>query len=134
MTPSCKGEKFGHQFEYTGANCLACGVNQTELSGGGLRRAAPVTANPFDLARFRTPAKPALGIHSEVHALVDEIRKSFGETSKKGIGSFGYYLGFFTRIGVVRIRQLYAESKDAADPKKAFWWRIGDMSRKQKEM
>lgn len=109
-----------------------CGVNQTELSGGGLRRATQTTSNPFDIARFKVQAKPARGIHSEVHALVDEIRRAFGESAKKGIGSFGYYLGFFSRIGVVRIRQLYAESKDAADPKKAFWWRIGDMSRRQR--
>jgi hypothetical protein len=30
----CKGQKFGHNFPFTGSDCLNCGVNQRELSYG----------------------------------------------------------------------------------------------------
>lgn len=133
MTPECQGQMLGHDFPYTGANCTQCGVNQTELSGGGLRRATPSISNAFDMARFRAQPKPIRGIHSEIHSLVQEARVQFGETAKKGVGSFGYYLGFFKRLGALRVRQLLAEAKEAADPKRSFWWKVGEMSRRQKE-
>lgn len=70
-------------------------------------------------------------LHSEIHLLVDETRKSFGESAKKGVGSFGYYLGFFTRLGADRVRTLLASARDANDPKKMFWYLVG-IDRKDK--
>ncbi len=65
-------------------------------------------------------------IHTELHALVSEIRNGFGETAKKGRGSFGFYLGFFKRAGVQSVRRLYAELKDqhGTVPKRLFWWSL----------
>ncbi|RLC37558.1 hypothetical protein DRH29_01680 [candidate division Kazan bacterium] len=71
-------------------------------------------------------------LHSELHALVDEVRVQFGETAKKGVGSFSFYLGFFKRLGVNKVRQILAEVKqsNAEDPKKLFWHLIGEESKK----
>ena len=33
MKPDCKGQKLGHNFPFTGADCLVCGINQNVLSG-----------------------------------------------------------------------------------------------------
>lgn len=65
-------------------------------------------------------------LHSELHLLVDEARTLFGETAKKGPGSFSFYLGFFKRLGVKEIRQLLAEVKESKvdNPGKLFWWKI----------
>jgi len=65
-------------------------------------------------------------LHSELHLLVDEARNLFGETAKKGKGSFGFYLGFFKRVGINKIRQILAEIKESKDPNsvKLFWWKV----------
>ena len=65
-------------------------------------------------------------LHSDLHLLVDEARTLFGETAKKGPGSFSFYLGFFKRLGVKEIRQLLAEVKEnkVDNPGKLFWWKI----------
>lgn len=70
------------------------------------------------------PSNPHL--HSELHALVDEVRISFGETAKKGPGSFGFYLGFFKRLGIRKVRQILAEMKESkvSDSAKLFWWKV----------
>lgn len=127
----CHGEKFGHDFPYPGSNCTRCGINQDVLSGRGSKQAIPSLHNAF--ARLAIPKKPIHGMHSEIHALVNEVRALFGETAKKGVGSFGFYLGFFSRLGVDRVRQLLAETRESANPKKSFWWKAGQMSRRPKE-
>jgi len=43
---------------------------------------------PAHLARPIATA-PEKYIHSELHEFIDETRKRFGETAKKGPGSFG---------------------------------------------
>jgi len=65
-------------------------------------------------------------LHSELHLLVDEVRIQFNETAKKGPGSFGFYLGFFKRLGLNRVKKLLGEMKESKDPKsvKLFWWKI----------
>jgi hypothetical protein len=65
-------------------------------------------------------------LHSDLHLLVDEVRVQFGETAKKGPGSFSFYLGFFKRIGVKRVREILAEIKESKidQPAKLFWWKI----------
>lgn len=78
--------------------------------------------------------KPVQGIHSALHLFVDEIRKEYGETAKKGKGSFSYYLGFVKRIGLQRAYQIRAEIKSggARAPKKLFWWHIGQEQKRLK--
>lgn len=65
-------------------------------------------------------------LHSELHLLVDEARNLFGETATKGKGSFSFYLGFFKRMGVQKVRQLLSEVKqsDIDNPGKLFWWKV----------
>jgi len=65
-------------------------------------------------------------LHSDLHLLVDEARTLFKEKAVKGPGSFAFYLGFFKRLGVQKVRQLLAEVKDsnATDSGKLFWWKI----------
>ena len=126
MIPNCYGQKFGHDFPYPGAYCLKCGVSQNELSGKGPQ---PVMRGGLSGITIAIPQKPVRGMHSEIHALVSEARTMFGETAKKGKGSFGFYLGFFKRVGTVRVRQLLAECREANDPKKSFWWHMGRLSR-----
>lgn len=82
--------------------------------------------------------KPRKGIHSEKHELVDEIRTFFGETAKKGKGSFGFYLGFFNRLPLGTIRMFYGEVKQSRDldqegMKKVFWWKVGKYLRNKKQ-
>ncbi len=78
-----------------------------------------------NLGRYQTkPRNPHL--HSELHLLVDEVRTLFGETAKKGPGSFSFYLGFFKRLDVKEVRQILAEIKDSKidNPGKLFWWKM----------
>ena len=72
-------------------------------------------------SRIRNPH-----LHSELHTLVDEARTRFGETATKGKGSFAFYLGFFKRLGVQKVRQLLGEvaESNASDPKKLFWYKV----------
>jgi hypothetical protein len=64
-----------------------------------------------NLGRYQTKPRNT-HLHSELHLLVDEVRTLFGETAKKGPGSFSFYLGFFKRLGVKEVRQLLAEVKE----------------------
>ena len=72
-------------------------------------------------------------LHSELHLLVDEVRTLFGETATKGKGSFSFYLGFFKRLGVQKVRQILAEVKqsNAEDPKRLFWYKVAEESKDQ---
>ena len=71
-------------------------------------------------------------LHSDLHLLVDEARTLFKETATKGPGSFAFYLGFFKRLGVQKVRQLMAEVKDskADEPGKLFWWKVKEYLKK----
>ena len=78
------------------------------------------------------PKQANLHLHSDLHLLVDEARTAFGETAKKGPGSFGFYLGFFKRLGTKRVREILAEVKESKidNPTKLFWWKIKQESSK----
>ncbi len=122
----CYGQRTGHNFPYTGADCTECGVNQNILSG-------KVTA-PLKNSIHLAPKKPPRGIHSELHWLVDELRKDFRETAKKGKGSFGFYLGYLKRIGFQEAYRLWREVKDAKcdNPGKLFWWKYKQLIESRK--
>lgn len=124
-TATCRGQTWGHNFPYTGANCMSCGVNQDELSGK--RQRVDKTIQNV-LRRIEKPKKVA-GIHSQMHWLVDEMRKTFGETAKKGKGSFGFYLGMLNRIGFQEAYRLYKEVTDepCQTPVKLFWWKYSQL-------
>lgn len=68
--------------------------------------------------------------HSRMHELVDTTRNYFGDKAVHGQGSFSYYLGFFKKIPVSDIQQMFEESKRSGKPllgqKKLFWWKIGN--------
>ncbi|MCK5286096.1 MAG: hypothetical protein KAJ58_02635 [Candidatus Pacebacteria bacterium] len=74
-------------------------------------------------------------LHSEKHYLIAEIREYFGETNKKGKGSFSFYLGFFKRIPENIIYQYWSEVKESRkstkDQQKIFWWKIGQYLKKK---
>lgn len=58
--------------------------------------------------------------------LVDEVRRRFDETARKGPGSFSFYLGFFKRLGTQKIRQILGEIDESpvTDPKRLFWYKV----------
>jgi len=89
--------------------------------------------NIGDLLTERKNKKTSL--YSEKHYLVNEIRSYFGEKSKKGVGSFSFYLGFFKKIPEVTIYQYWAEVKSSRkstqDQQKLFWWKIGQSLKKK---
>lgn len=74
-------------------------------------------------------------LHSEKHYLVDEIRNYFGETAKKGLGSFSFYLGFFRDIPEKTIYKFWSEvkqsNKSLKDQQKLFWWKIGQYKKEK---
>lgn len=82
------------------------------------------------------PKQEKKSLHSEKHYLVDEIRNYFGETSKKGKGSFSFYLGFFRNIPEKTIYQFWSEvkqsNKSLIDQQKLFWWKIGQYRKENK--
>jgi len=87
------------------------------------------------LSKYKSLTKePVKGIHSELHNFIYETRKEYGETAKKGKGSFGFYLGFIKRLGLQEAYRIRAEVKqsNAKDHKKLFWWKVGQELRRKK--
>jgi len=127
---SCYGEMFGHNFEYTGADCLQCGVNQNDL--GGKRFKPVIETIKKTVLNAGMPDVPVKGIHSQLHWLVAELRKDFGETAKAGPGSFGYYLGLLKRIGFPTAFRLWTEVRQDAGPGsgRLFWWKYKELLKK----
>lgn len=74
---------------------------------------------------IKIPEKPTKGIHSELHLLVADLRKEFGETAKTGPGSFGFYLGHMKRLGIQTARRLLSEVHDSncRNACRLFWWK-----------
>ena len=124
----CYGQRGGHNFPFPGGNCLNCDVNQNDLSG---RVQKKVMAG---IARPSYPQKPAKGMHSELHLLVDNLRKQFGETAKSGRGSFGFYLGHLKRIGFQEAYTLWREVAQAKcnNPGRLFWWKYKQLVESKK--
>ena len=76
--------------------------------------------------------------NSEMQELVDEIRKYFNEIAVRGNGSFSQYIGFFKRIPLAEVRQMFGEVKLARnktnfEKKKLFWWKIGQYLKNRKK-
>ncbi|MEK7545752.1 MAG: hypothetical protein AAB554_01585 [Patescibacteria group bacterium] len=70
--------------------------------------------------RKRSESKPNTRIHSEAHALADEISAHFNERQR-----FAMYLGVIKRVGVPAARAIFAEIKsesNARNPRKLFMW------------
>jgi hypothetical protein len=109
--PDCKDKKVGHNF--VAGVCTKCSVNQYDLS------------YPLKEKKIKYEPEPSKNIHSSLHLLVKDIRKEFGETAKKGKGSFSFYLGFFKRIGEQRVREIWSQTKLAKAGKRYFWSIIG---------
>lgn len=126
----CYGKMHGHNFPYTGADCLLCGVNQAELSGG-LKKPKDTFSQSIERVVHR---KPNPNLHSELHGLVEELRREYGETAKKGKGSFGFYLGMLKRISVHDIYRLRSEVKqsDCSSPRRLFWWKYKQLMEAKK--
>ena len=84
-------------------------------------------------SRIRTIVeyKPTMpkGIHSELHEMVARLRKEFGETAKKGKGSFGFYLKLLKPVPISLLHIWLANINDSAkilepiDKCKLFWWK-----------
>ncbi len=74
-------------------------------------------------------------LHSELHLLVDKTRTQFGETAKKGKGSFGFYLAFFKRLGLLATYRILAELKQEGNETqgKLFWFKAKQELEKKKK-
>ena len=115
-----------HNFAIAGHDCMnGCGVNQAVLSGG----ARPIKSG-FEhmLERIKKPPVNKR-IHSELHEMIDKMRNDFGETAKKGVGSFSYYLGMLKKVPTGTIYLWLADIKDSTNldtplaRAKIFWWK-----------
>lgn len=130
MIHPCTKSKDGlHNFPIVGCDCVnGCGTNQGILSGSRDK-----LDKVFSTSFKTLSVKVSGGIHSELHALVKELREEFGETATKGVGSFGYYLGILKRIDIQKLYRIRAEIKqgNGHTPKKLFWWHVG---KEMKEM
>jgi hypothetical protein len=73
-----------------------------------------------DLLKSKMQSKPNKRLHSEIHALADEISSYFGERQK-----FAMYLGVIKRVGAAWALTIFSEvkSSDARDPRKLFFWK-----------
>ena len=70
--------------------------------------------------RKKAEAKPNVRLHSDAHALADEICAAFNERK-----AFAMYLGVIKRIGVARARAIFSDVKSDANvrnPRKMFMW------------
>jgi hypothetical protein len=79
-----------------------------------------------DLLSFDRIVNKEKTYNSEMQELVDEIRNYFHEKAVRGMGSFSYYIGFFKRIPLQEVKQLFGEvklarNKTTFEKKKLFW-------------
>lgn len=81
------------------------------------------------LAKYKPKEKKVRNsIHTELHELVANLRKDFGETAEKGTGSFSFYLGLLKKVPVPTIYMWYNSIKQSTNlttPQsrcKVFWW------------
>lgn len=73
-----------------------------------------------DLLKSKMRSEPNKRLHSEIHALTDEISVYFGERNK-----FAMYLGVIKRVGAAKALAIFSEVKTsgARDPRKLFFWK-----------
>ena len=83
--------------------------------------------NSLNIKQFKKQ-KPNQRLHSELHVLIDEIRKEFGEVHiKKGKGSFGFYLGLLRNVPITMIWQWRSEIRQSdltGELGKLFVWKV----------
>jgi len=79
-----------------------------------------------NLLRTKSPRRPNKNLHSDVHALADEISAFFGERNR-----FGMYLGAVKRLGIARARSIFSEVRqsNARDPLKLFFWKTREATK-----
>lgn len=69
-------------------------------------------------------------LHSEAHVLADELSTYFAERKR-----FGMYLGIIKRLGIARVRAIFADLKSDTrhvdNPRKMFMWLISRKSDKK---
>lgn len=65
---------------------------------------------------------PNKRLHSEIHALADEVSAFFGERKL-----FARYLGAIKRVGAAKARAIFSDVRqsDAREPRKLFFWKCG---------
>lgn len=92
------------------------------------------------LAKYKPKEKKVRNsIHTELHELVANLRKDFGETAEKGTGSFSFYLGLLKKVPVPTIYMWYnsiRQSQNLNTPLarcKVFWYTYRVWKEKQKE-
>ena len=107
----CKNKRHGHNF--IGGVCTRCLVSQDELS------------YPLKEKNIKLPKPTSYRISTPLQLLVNDIRKDFRETAKKGKGSFGYYMRIFKKLGEEKVREIYSQSKEGDNQKHLFWWLVG---------
>jgi len=121
----CYNQKFGHN--YAGEVCLKCGGEQNPY----FKKPVNSFSNTLwsELEKLIQRGTTNKRIHSELHELIDKMRKDFGETATKGVGSFSYYIGMLKHVPPSTIYTWLADIKDS--PKlntplaraKVFWWK-----------
>lgn len=92
------------------------------------------------LAKYKPKEKKVRNsIHTELHELVANLRKDFGETAEKGTGSFSFYLGLLKKVPVPTIYMWYNSIKQSTNlttPQsrcKVFWWTYKKYKERLKE-
>lgn len=122
---SCYNQRFGHDFPFVGVECLQCGVSQKDLSKTPYDIILDKEKESIGIDRFE---KPNHRLHSPLHGVIDEIRKEYGEENiKKGVGSFGFYLGLLRNVPTHLIWQWRSEirqSEAVGDLGKLFSWKV----------
>lgn len=84
-------------------------------------------------------AAPRARIYSPLHEFVAKARKQFGETAKKGKGSFGFYLGLLKPLPVSVLYLWLADINDSPNlsspesKRKVFWWRYAENRKASRE-
>ncbi len=117
----------GQQHNYVGGVCLKCGGEQNPFKKSVDSFSGVLWSG---LEKRIQRQKVNKRIHSELHELVDKMRKNFGETAIRGKGSFSYYLGMLKRVPNSTIYLWLAEIKDSPklntplSRRKVFWWKF----------
>lgn len=91
--------KNGERHNFCGGFCLNCKIRQEELNNKVVGR------KKVSIKEYKIPA-PKKNIHSELHAIVDELYQYFGVK-----GQFGVLLGVIKKIGKQKAFEILSELK-----------------------
>lgn len=70
---------------------------------------------------------------SPLHEFVNKARLELEETSKKGDGSYGFYLGHLKKIPMSELYSMLHTAKQANTPLNAFWKMVGEYKKNLKK-